>query len=76
MLMEALFFVANVSCCIVSFFLSFVCLFFIWQKGRVYKRLSSQLVTSCQHCPALPYEKRPYIPSGQTRTMKTTMKTL
>ena len=54
-----------------SFFLLF-CLFLIWQKGRVFKkRLSSQLVTvviSCQHFPALQYEKNT-IPSGQTRAL-------
>ena len=53
-----------------SFFL--FCLFIISQKGRVFKnRLSSQLVTvviSCQHFPALQYEKNT-IPSGQARAL-------
>ena len=62
-------------CFFLSFFLSFFllfCLFLIWQKGRVFKkRLSSQLVTvviSCQHFPALQYEKNTK-PSGQTRAL-------
>ena len=51
-----------------SFFLLF-CLFVIRQKGRDFKkRLSSQLVISCQHRPALQYEKK-NIPSGQTRAL-------
>lgn len=58
-------------CFFLSFFFLF-CLFIISQKGRVFKkRLSSQLVTvvtSCQHFPALQYEKNT-IPSGQARAL-------